>query len=330
MKLPFFRSCSLLHRLRRGFAGLGLSACAALAWGQGGADCPAVPAAPTQAETDAGMKTARDRGFLWRIYKDGRTSFLYGTIHVGQADWAYPGPRLQDALRASSIVALEMDMLDPATLQGLQASVSKAPQRPLPQALTKRLKAQLQAACLPEQMLSAMSPELLATTLVVMSTRRDGLDAAWGIDNAYARLARGLQRPVVSLESPAQQIGLLQGSTQAETIARVEEALADLESPQLRTTIRRLATDWAEGRLDDLQRYESWCDCVKTPAQRTLLKRMLDGRNPAMADKIHALHESGERVFAAVGSLHMIGPAGLPALMARRGYRVERVALTPP
>jgi uncharacterized protein YbaP (TraB family) len=32
-------------------------------------------------------------------------------------------------------------------------------------------------------------------------------------------------------------------------------------------------------------------------------------------------------VFAAVGSLHMIGPLGLPALMVQRGFRVEAVAL---
>jgi len=38
----------------------------------------------------------------------------------------------------------------------------------------------------------------------------------------------------------------------------------------------------------------------------------------------------GKQVFAAVGSLHMIGPMGLPALMAQRGYRVERVEFTPP
>jgi uncharacterized protein YbaP (TraB family) len=30
-------------------------------------------------------------------------------------------------------------------------------------------------------------------------------------------------------------------------------------------------------------------------------------------------------VFAAVGSLHMTGPKGLPRLLGQRGYTVERV-----
>jgi uncharacterized protein YbaP (TraB family) len=55
------------------------------------------------------------------------------------------------------------------------------------------------------------------------------------------------------------------------------------------------------------------------------MKRVLDDRNPGLAASIDALHLGGKRVFAAVGSLHMIGPRGLPALLARRGYRVEPI-----
>ena len=53
-----------------------------------------------------------------------------------------------------------------------------------------------------------------------------------------------------------------------------------------------------------------------------------DDRNPGLAKGIAAIHESGQTVFAAVGSLHMIGPMGLPQLLAKRGYRVERIEFT--
>ncbi|MGE8202818.1 MAG: TraB/GumN family protein, partial [Variovorax sp.] len=42
-------------------------------------------------------------------------------------------------------------------------------------------------------------------------------------------------------------------------------------------------------------------------------------------DGIERLHFGGKRVFAAVGALHMIGPQGLPALMAARGFTVTAV-----
>jgi hypothetical protein len=54
---------------------------------------------------------------------------------------------------------------------------------------------------------------------------------------------------------------------------------------------------------------------------------MIDQRNPALAAAIDALHSDGRQVFAAVGALHMVGPLGLPALMAQRGYAVQRVDL---
>ena len=63
---------------------------------------------------------------------------------------------------------------------------------------------------------------------------------------------------------------------------------------------------------------------MRTKADRTAMKRLLDDRNPVLADGIDALHASGKSVFAAVGALHMIGPTGLPAQMAQRGYKVEQ------
>jgi uncharacterized protein YbaP (TraB family) len=63
--------------------------------------------------------------------------------------------------------------------------------------------------------------------------------------------------------------------------------------------------------------------------ERELKKRLLDDRNPNLAERIDALHGSGKQVFAAVGSLHMFGTMGLPALMSKRGYHVELVELKP-
>jgi uncharacterized protein len=91
----------------------------------------------------------------------------------------------------------------------------------------------------------------------------------------------------------------------------------------------RLAQSWADSDLKTLQTYESWCECVNTMADRAALSRLLDERNPGLADSIAALHASGKHVFAAVGSLHMIGPSGLPALLTRRGFKIERIDLHP-
>src|SRR5687767_15977641 len=79
--------------------------------------CPPAAQAPTPEQAQAGMKAARDRGFLWRVQKDGRSSWLFGTVHIAKPDWMYPGPALLGALRASGLVAVELDVLDPDIIE---------------------------------------------------------------------------------------------------------------------------------------------------------------------------------------------------------------------
>ena len=88
--------------------------------------------------------------------------------------------------------------------------------------------------------------------------------------------------------------------------------------------LNRIAKIWTEGNYAELARFETWCSCLDTAAERAAMKRMLDDRNPSLAASIDKLHAGGQRVFAAVGSLHMIGPTGLPTLLRQRGYRVEQ------
>ena len=286
--------------------------------------CPPAAKMPTTEQMQAGMKGARDRGFLWRVTKNGRSSYLYGTVHVAKPDWMYPGATVMRAASSSDTVALELDMLDPDIALRLAAGMTgSAPALPPP--LAARLRAQAERDCVPMEMLAPMPPEMQVTTLAVMAGRADGFDPSYAIDVFLAGLAHGLKKNVVSLETPEAQLKVLLSEDPNETTAMVQKELDELESGRTRAMLRRIAETWSEGRLDDLQHYEQWCGCVDTAEDRRALHRLLDERNPGLAARVAELHESGHSVFAAVGSLHMIGATGLPALLAKRGYQVERV-----
>jgi uncharacterized protein YbaP (TraB family) len=105
----------------------------------------------------------------------------------------------------------------------------------------------------------------------------------------------------------------------------VQRGLDELDSPAASRVVRRLVDAWAAGRFDELENFPRWCECLDSEADRELHRRSVDARNPAMADRVAALHQRGLSVFAAVGALHMIGPGGLPALLARQGFAVSRV-----
>lgn len=283
------------------------------------AACPPPPASPDPARAAAAART--DRGPLWRLERDGRTSWLYGTLHVGRAEWAVPGPAVRAALAASDVLALEIDPGDPAVGAGLAAGPAEPP---LPPALQARLRRQVQAACLPEHALAALPAAMQVMVLSLLEARWAGLELAHAQEHVLARHARAAGRPVVALETVALQMKALVPEGEDATAAVVEGTLAQLESGHGRAIVARLAAAWESGDLATLEDYEGWCECARTEEERAALRALNDERNPGLAEGIEALHAKGQRVFAAVGALHMTGPQALTRLLAAKGFKVER------
>jgi uncharacterized protein YbaP (TraB family) len=291
--------------------------------------CPPVVEQPAPEAVQAAMRKARDHGFLWRISKNGRTSYLFGTIHVAKFDWMFPGPSVMQAIQAADTVALELDGLDADMQNRLVAGMASMPSAALPASLVKRIQQLAGAECIPYEALAKLSPELQVTTLTMMVGRRDGLEASYAIDTVLAGIGHGAKKNMVSLETPEMQLQLLQMQSPQETISFVQEGLDEMESGRSRSLLNRMSRDWANADYAEMSHFDEWCECLDSEIERVVMKRLLDGRNPDLAAHIDALHSNGKQVFAAVGSLHMFGPVGLPALMAKRGYRVERVDFKP-
>ena len=273
------------------------------------------------------MRNAPDRGFLWRMEKDSRVSYLFGTMHVAKFEWMFPGPAVHRALMASDTVALELDMLDPQVQRRLGEVMTKAGASPPSDDVAARLKRQAQAACVDAAALARLNPLLQVMTLSLLAARHEGLDPQYGIDLFLAGFARAAGKSVVSLETPEAQMQTLLEGDAAQTEALLLQGLADLEAQLLAPRLMRIAQVWADADHARLASYAQWCECLETAADQDFLTRLLDARNPALAARIEQLHASSRGVFAAVGSLHMTGPASLPTLLRERGFHVERIEL---
>jgi uncharacterized protein len=178
-------------------------------------------------------------------------------------------------------------------------------------------------------MLAQAHPLLQAMTVSLLDARRDGLEPGYGQEIVLAGAARALGNRVFSLETAELQMRALIPTDPAEAQRTLTAMLDQIESRQSRRVLLRTAEVWAGGRIDELESWAQWCECLDTEDDRAMLRRMLDGRNPGLAERIDALHREGRRVLAAVGALHMAGPEGLPALLTRRGYTVTRIAFDP-
>lgn len=286
------------------------------------ATCPPQATAPTPQQLHAARAQAQDRGALWRISRDGRVSWLYGTLHLGKLEWAMPGPKLTQALLSVDAVALEIDVSDPDT----QAQLIRSTSAP-PAALQERLAKQLAAACVPADALAALHPVLQVMVLGSLDARWIGLDPGYGIEHVLTGFARARKLPLIALETPAIQMQALIPAQPEDVQRLLDLSLTQLESGLTRRVMARLVQAWAEGDLDAVSTYEDWCDCITGEDDRAALRRINDDRNPHMSDRIATLHGEGRRLFAAVGLLHMTGAQALPKLLAERGFTVERVPL---
>jgi uncharacterized protein YbaP (TraB family) len=289
-------------------------------------DCPPVPQAPTQEQVLEGMKNAKDRGALWRIRKDGRTSYLFGTLHVGQMAWAFPGPKLMQALRDTQVLAVEVDVTAPTAQAEMQAAMAAAAKLELSEKDQARLDAQADAACLPRAALGSLHPVMQAITYVVLAGRHDGLDPAFGQEPNLIGFARAQQRPVVSLETIGSQMAVLLPKDPAAARQSFERVLTELEKGQSQAQLRRIGDAWVRGDLDSVGSLEKLCQCVPTADERAFARILNDDRNPGIARRIAEEHAKGQPLLAAIGLLHMTGPQAVTRLLAEQGFEVERVA----
>lgn len=283
---------------------------------------------------EGAAKYARDRGVLWRISRDGHSSYLYGTIHIGRFEWLFPGPVLGEALRSSEVLALELDPTDPEMQARMQAALNGLGAAPTGEAkagsdFAARVARQTQLACLPAAALSPLSPFLQAMALSLLAGRSAGLDAGYAQEYLLAGMARGAQRRIVSLETPESQAAALLPDKPERVQQMAEDMLLQLEQGTSLAMMKRLADIWENGDLALLETYEQWCQCVQTDADREYFRALNDDRNQHIAEGINKLHAEGNKVFAAIGALHMSGANALPKLMANLGYSVERVRFAP-
>jgi len=283
----------------------------------------AASACPPPVQVAVGPAAAeRDRGLLWKVSRDGRTSWLYGTLHVGKPSWRRFGPQMSAAMKASDVLALEIDPADPALLDALSEI---QPPAALPEALQARLAKAFERACVAAESMATLHPVLQASTLTVLEARWLGLDPSYAMEQLLSAQMRSQKRPVVSLETIAQQKAALVPDDPDDALAVLDQTLAQLEDSSGRRVLDKLAQAWERGDLAALEDYEAWCECATTEAEKTFMRKLNDERNPPLADGIEAQHKAGKRVFAAVGALHMTGPQSLPKLMQQRGFKVERV-----
>lgn len=266
------------------------------------------------------MKAATDHGFLYRLSKDGVDSYLFGTIHLANLESSLPGPAMIRALGDTDVVVLE---LNPLVLKPDDVQRSLAKHALTPDAATRaKVEAFAAAECMSVDELKATPFAMQPTSILLRRAQRLGLFAQYGLDGMLAGMAMGMQKPVDSLETLDEQFDALFGTTDAEVQAHVADAIASLDGPAAMNTLRAMFGTWTERDLKGFERALSEDEAKDSEQAKAFRKRLLGDRNRSMAKKITQWH-GRRRLFVAVGSAHLVGEDGLPALLNHAGFVVQ-------
>lgn len=271
------------------------------------------------------------RPYLWRVERYGRTSHLFGTIHVGLDADAALGPAGRAALDGARRVFVEMDMTSLDTVDEFTMGAIRRAEMPPDRSLRGLLRsdawrrlAALHAGRLTPAELERLEPWFVSqwTLPRVVAPRKTALPGvrpdAPPLDAAISLRADAQGTKVSPLESPAEHLGSFTAVGRAQSVAMLEEAVTNPEA--MRDETDRLVAAYAHADDRTIRKI------VGRLARRrpTVAEYVLFRRNERWADKLELWLPEG-RVFVAVGVGHMYGERGLVSLLRRRGYRVERV-----
>lgn len=287
-------------------------------------DCPPEFVLPTKEQGMQAQREALDRGFLWRVIKDNKVSYLYGTIHVGNINWMFPGPKVLNALRQSDKLAVELNFDDPAVRKELIDLLLNSGESKLSNELKERINRYATKNCIKTENFQNIRPEMQLITLETMSLRREKIYPELGIDMTLMAIASNMKKKIIGLETPLEQMnGILSKPDELEQ--DISEALKKLENDTDKVILAKIINVWVNRDFDVLNNYAEWCKCLDTQKERDEMKRSLDDRNIIMIDRFNKIHANEDGVFLAVGALHMVGPMGIPTLLKKQGYTVDRL-----
>jgi uncharacterized protein YbaP (TraB family) len=267
---------------------------------------------------------ARAEPALWSVTGGKATVFLFGSVHLlPEGGFEMPG-RLADALADADRVCLEIDpdATDEAATASITLSRAVDPDgRDLFELLgddADRVRARAEAAGVELEPLAMFEPWFAALMLSVTALQSHGYDAQHGVEQVIEAEAKKAGKAGCGLETLDGQLAMLDGlsgSLQTEVLLQAIDEAADIEAK-----VEPMVEAWRAGDVRGLERSveEDFDDYPE------LADTLLYERNARWAREVAQMLEGDRNVLLVVGAMHLVGERGLPALLEKRGYRVER------
>ena len=261
---------------------------------------------------------------LWEVPGKRNSVYLFGSVHLLKPGEFRFHAALERAYADAEVVYLEVDMddLDPLELASATAARAVDPEgRSLdelmgPDAAAARERAA--AAGIDLALLGQMEPWFAGLAVVTIALAREGYTAADGVEQRLQEHAAADGKEILGFETIDDQLAALDG---LELTLQREFLLKSLEdASQPAAALEKFLGAWREGDDDALAR--EMADEFDTAPE--LYRSLMIDRNRRWVGQIADLLDDGQDYLVVVGTLHLVGPDGLPAMLAARGFEPVR------
>lgn len=262
---------------------------------------------------------------LWTVQDDHGAGqvILLGSVHLLRAEDLPLPDEVHEAYEGAERLVMELGPAElapgasQAALQrigimspgGSAAELLDAREWRLAETLAREAGVDLQAV-------AGLEPWFGAIVLYTSALIASGYDPALGVEQQIASWAMRDAKPVAGLETLDEQLLLfkrLSAETQREMLLKTLEELVAMEADT-----DALVAQWRAGDLAALTRR------LETDFRNyeELRASIVVDRNRNWLPAVEALLNESGTSLVVVGTLHLVGPEGLPALLKERGFRV--------
>jgi uncharacterized protein YbaP (TraB family) len=256
---------------------------------------------------------------FWSIEKDGNTTYVLGTMHMGVDPATRIPPLVWQKLDGARAFAMETDLGKASSLDVMRHDGGTL-HAELGDAYWKKLEDALGSD--QARRVDAMKPMIPATLLSMR-----GLPDTAAMDDALYGRAASEHKPIVFLEPIEAEEAVLEKWMDV----RALEAMLD-DLPGGEQHAREMLAAYVAG---DETKIEQLSDAERADFKKMgrsdadydqQMEDLLFARNASWVPELEAMHAAGGG-FVAVGAMHLIGTRSVLDLLRQRGYKVTR--LTP-
>ena len=261
---------------------------------------------------------------LWEVSGRDNSVYLFGSVHLLPEGGFTIGGALAEALDDAERVCLELDpdAEDDAEKTSLTLARAIDPEgRSLFDLLgpdADRVRESAAAAGVDIAPFAAFEPWFAGLTMSLMALQLNGFDVEHGVEQIIQAEAKKDAKAGCGLETLDGQLGVLDSlpaELQKELLLQSIEEASDVNA-----VIEPLLAAWRDGDEQGLEkRLEE--DFEEYPE---LAEALIFERNKNWAVQVSEMLEGDDDVLLVVGAMHLVGERGLPALLEKRGYHVER------